>query len=62
MTAALVYAGMGWPVIPGAVWRNGKFVDPASGEPADKIVLRPIDTATIGETRAMWLVTPEDSR
>jgi hypothetical protein len=46
MTAALAYAEMGWPVIPGAVWRNGKFVDPVSGELADKIVLRPIETAT----------------
>ncbi|MEU4803073.1 bifunctional DNA primase/polymerase [Actinosynnema sp. NPDC023587] len=43
---ALEYAEMGWPVLPGAVWHDGHFVDPANGEPTESAMLRPIDTAT----------------
>ncbi|MBW4719657.1 hypothetical protein [Saccharothrix obliqua] len=54
LTAALAYAEMGWPVVPGAVWREGGFIDPASGEPADEVVLRPIETADLDVVREWW--------
>lgn len=43
---ALEYARLGWPVIPGAVWHEGRFVDPNNGRSAESIALRPIASAT----------------
>lgn len=46
LRAALDYAALGWPVIPGAVWRDGRFVDPADGRPVANPCLRPVEHAT----------------
>ncbi len=44
--AALDYAALGWPVVPGAVWRDGCFADPMDERPITSPFLRPIDEAT----------------
>ncbi|GAA1292148.1 bifunctional DNA primase/polymerase [Saccharothrix xinjiangensis] len=46
MGAALEYAALGWPVLPGAVWRGSRFVDPGDGQPTTGAVLRPVEAAT----------------
>ncbi|WP_158842510.1 bifunctional DNA primase/polymerase [Saccharothrix deserti] len=46
LQAALEYAALGWPVIPGAVWHDGRFADPADEQPVTSPFLRPIDAAT----------------
>ena len=46
LRAALDYAGRGWPVVPGAVWRKGHFADPTDGEPVLSPHLQPLAEAT----------------
>ena len=46
LEAALEYARLGWPVIPGAVWHEGRFVDPNDGQPTASVTLRPVGSAT----------------
>ncbi|WP_367133314.1 bifunctional DNA primase/polymerase [Saccharothrix sp. HUAS TT1] len=44
--AALSYAALGWPVIPGAIWHEGHFADPADEQPVTSPCLKPIEAAT----------------
>lgn len=44
--AALHYAELGWPVLPGATWRDGHFIDPATARQVDSPCLRPVEEAT----------------
>ncbi|MFE9745926.1 bifunctional DNA primase/polymerase [Saccharothrix saharensis] len=44
--AALDYAEMGWPVLPGAIWHNGHFADPADETRVIDPCLRPPGEAT----------------
>ncbi|CCH35216.1 bifunctional DNA primase/polymerase [Actinosynnema sp. NPDC047251] len=44
--AAVSYAKLGWPVLPSAVWHDGAFVHPVTGEPVDDVPLRPREEAT----------------
>lgn len=46
LPAALSYVALDWPVLPGAVWRGGRFVDPADGLPTPDVALRPAGAAT----------------
>lgn len=60
--AALDYARRGWPVIPGAVWDRGTFIDPATGTPVDEVMLRPPDSATTNPSVVRrWWSAPERS-
>lgn len=56
LRAALSYAALDWPVLPGAVWRDGQFVDPADGLPAPGVALRPAGAATTDSSvvRGWW--------
>ncbi|RKT52471.1 bifunctional DNA primase/polymerase [Saccharothrix australiensis] len=56
LRAALDYAAMGWPVIPGAAWDGGRFVDPATGRPVDQVRLHPVAEATtdVDVVRRWW--------
>ncbi|GAB2957605.1 bifunctional DNA primase/polymerase [Saccharothrix stipae] len=46
LQAALEYAALGWPVIPGAIWHDGRFADPVDELPVAGPCLRPIREAT----------------
>ncbi|MFD0201754.1 MULTISPECIES: bifunctional DNA primase/polymerase [Saccharothrix] len=46
LQAALGYADLGWPVLPGAVWHDGRFADPANENPVANPCLRPLGVAT----------------
>lgn len=46
LQAALDYAALGWPVVPGAIWRGGRFADPVDGAPVLSPYLRPLPDAT----------------
>lgn len=54
--AAVDYAEMGWPVLPGAIWHNGHFADPADESPVTDPCLRPPGEATTdaGRVREWW--------
>ncbi|MEU4801313.1 hypothetical protein [Actinosynnema sp. NPDC023587] len=56
LQAALAYAAMDLPVVPGAVWHEGRFVDPITGEPVTRVALQPADTATtdLAQVREWW--------
>jgi hypothetical protein len=57
--AALSYAELGWPVLPGAVWHDGHFADPVGGLPVTNPCLRPSDEATTDVALVMeWWATP----
>ncbi|MGW4112581.1 bifunctional DNA primase/polymerase [Actinosynnema sp. NPDC004786] len=59
LQAALSYAELGWPVLPGAVWKGGHFADPATEQPVTSPCLRPIEEATTdAELVAEWWSTP----
>lgn len=60
--AALDYAALGWPVLPGAIWREGRFVDPVDGQPVTSPFLRPVDEATTDAEliRQWWSVPAAD--
>ncbi|NUT48659.1 MAG: hypothetical protein HOV94_15330 [Saccharothrix sp.] len=58
LQAALSYTELGWPVIPGAVWKDGHFADPASEQLVTSPCLRPIEEATTNvELVAQWWST-----
>jgi hypothetical protein len=46
LQAALTYAELGWPVLPGAIWHSGHFADPVDEQPVTSPCLRPIAEAT----------------
>jgi hypothetical protein len=46
LRAALEYAALGWPVVPGAIWHEGRFADPVDRNPVCDPCLRPIEEAT----------------
>ena len=56
--AALDYAEMGWPVIPGAIWHDGHFVDPVDERQVVNPLLLRVERATtdVEEVRALWSV------
>lgn len=56
LQAALDYAGLGLPVLPGAIWHGGHFADPVDGLPVTSPCLRPIEEATTDEAliREWW--------
>jgi hypothetical protein len=56
LRAALDYVALGWPVVPGAVWRNGHFADPVDGKLFLSPALRPIEEATTdpAKVREWW--------
>ena len=58
LQAALKYAELGWPVIPGAVWKGGHFANPADEQPVTSPCLRPIEEATTDAelVREWWSV------
>lgn len=58
LQAALDYAALGWPVVPGAVWRDGRFVSPVDERPVTSPCLRPVEEATTDTTsvREWWSV------
>ncbi|MBB5807365.1 hypothetical protein F4560_007133 [Saccharothrix ecbatanensis] len=57
--AALSYAELGWPVLPGAVWHDGHFADPVSGLPVTNPCLRPSEEATTDVALVReWWATP----
>ncbi|RKT53022.1 bifunctional DNA primase/polymerase [Saccharothrix australiensis] len=55
---ALECAERGWPVIPGASWLDGAYVDPVLGHERDALSLCPPDMATTDEdlVRRWWPV------
>ncbi|MGM1064471.1 bifunctional DNA primase/polymerase [Saccharothrix sp. Mg75] len=61
--AALDYAALGWPVLPGAIWREGRFVDPVTGGPVTSPYLRPVAEATTDTAliREWWSVPGPDA-
>ncbi|MFD0202818.1 MULTISPECIES: bifunctional DNA primase/polymerase [Saccharothrix] len=46
LQAALSYAEMGWPVLPGAIWHNGHFADPVTERRVANPCLVPTAEAT----------------
>ena len=46
LRAALAYAALGWPVVPGAVWHDGRFTDPVDERPVAGPLMRPVAAAT----------------
>jgi Bifunctional DNA primase/polymerase, N-terminal len=59
LRAALDYAALGWPVIPGAIWHDGHFASPIDELPVTSPCLRPIEDATTdSELVREWWSTP----
>ncbi|MFE2754793.1 bifunctional DNA primase/polymerase [Actinosynnema sp. NPDC059335] len=57
--AALRYAELGWPVVPGAIWKDGHFVDPATEQPVTSPCLRSIEASTTDADLVQeWWSTP----
>jgi Bifunctional DNA primase/polymerase, N-terminal len=58
LQAALDYAALGWPVVPGAIWRDGHFASPVDGQPVTSPCLRPVTRATTDAdvVRQWWSV------
>jgi hypothetical protein len=57
--AALDYAEMGWPVLPGAIWHNGHFADPTDEMPVTSPCLAPVEKATTDAALVRgWWSTP----
>ncbi|MFC6093375.1 bifunctional DNA primase/polymerase [Saccharothrix lopnurensis] len=56
LQAALHYAEPGWPVLPGAIWKDGHFANPADELPVTSPCLHPIEAATTDAelVRAWW--------
>ncbi|XVS67723.1 bifunctional DNA primase/polymerase [Actinosynnema sp. CA-299493] len=56
LQAALSYAELGWPVLPGAIWHDGHFASPVDELPVTSPCLRPIAEATTDANvvRAWW--------
>ncbi|ROP38999.1 bifunctional DNA primase/polymerase [Saccharothrix texasensis] len=55
LEAALDYAALGWPVIPGAIWKDGHFADPVTEQMVTSPCLKPIEEATTNaEQVAEW--------
>ncbi|MER5265696.1 bifunctional DNA primase/polymerase [Actinosynnema sp. NPDC002837] len=54
--AALTYAELGWPVLPGAIWHNGHFADPEDEAPVTDPCLQPSGKATtdVARVREWW--------
>ncbi|WP_428829924.1 bifunctional DNA primase/polymerase [Saccharothrix syringae] len=46
LQAALHYAELGWPVVPGAIWVDGHFADPVDQQQVTSPFLRPVEEAT----------------
>lgn len=46
LQAAIEYAALGWPVVPGAIWHDGHFAHPVDERPVTSPCLRPIEEAT----------------
>lgn len=59
LKTALRYAAYGWPVMPGTAWDGIRFLDPANGQPVDR--LRPAvakeQATTDAETITRWWST-----
>lgn len=59
LQAALDYAALGWPVIPGAIWHDGCFVHPADEHPVNSPCVQPIEDATTdADLVRKWWSTP----
>ncbi|MFI9010556.1 bifunctional DNA primase/polymerase [Actinosynnema sp. NPDC053489] len=59
MQAALTYAELGWPVIPGAIWHDGHFASPVDELPVTSPCLHPTEAATTdAELVREWWSTP----
>ncbi|MFD0200571.1 MULTISPECIES: bifunctional DNA primase/polymerase [Saccharothrix] len=59
LQAALDYAALGWPVVPGAVWHGGRFADPVDERPVTSPLLQPVEASTSGtELVRQWWSTP----
>jgi hypothetical protein len=56
LRAALDYAALGWPVIPGAIWHRGHFADPVDEKSVASPCLRPVEEATTdaASVREWW--------
>ncbi|WP_158842206.1 bifunctional DNA primase/polymerase [Saccharothrix deserti] len=52
------YAALGWPVIPGAIWHNGRFANPVDEQPVTSPCLRPVEETTTDAVlvREWWSV------
>ncbi|KOX11862.1 hypothetical protein ADK67_48265 [Saccharothrix sp. NRRL B-16348] len=53
LQAALDYAALGWPVVPGAIWHDGRFTSPVDERPVTSPCLRPIEEATT-DAASVW--------
>ncbi|WP_202919165.1 hypothetical protein [Saccharothrix deserti] len=62
LQAALDYAAFGWPVVPGAVWHDGGFADPADEQPVADPCLRPVEAATTDAALVHELAADEAPR
>jgi hypothetical protein len=59
LQAALDYAALGWPVVPGAIWCDGRFAHPVDERPVTSPCLRPIEEATTDATLVReWCSVP----
>lgn len=59
LQAALSYAELGWPVLPGAIWHDGHFASPVDEQPVTSPCLQPIEDATTdAELVREWWSTP----
>jgi hypothetical protein len=59
MQAALDYAALGWPVVPGAIWHDSHFASPIDELPVTSPCLQPIEEATTNlELVRGWWSTP----
>jgi hypothetical protein len=58
LESALECVALGWPVVPGALWVGGTYVDPVTNFDGDSLALCSADRATVDpdEVRRLWPV------